>query len=165
MKKLNKRGLTLIELIVAMLIFAIILTAVTAIFVPILRTHTRANETAAASTILDNLSLLMLAEINNATALRPQSSDASDVLVISYDRVNEIAFTSRNGVIEWRNTSLLDSEWAYLLDPAFYGEAILLMEWEISPYGLVVLTLTLSGNGWSIDRNYASRPIGLMDLN
>lgn len=64
-----KKGMTMIELVVGMLIFAVIASSVAAVLVPTLNAYMKANELAEVNTLLDNLSEEMLSDIARATAV------------------------------------------------------------------------------------------------
>ncbi|MCL2538701.1 MAG: type II secretion system GspH family protein [Oscillospiraceae bacterium] len=67
MKKLtDKKGMTLIEFIVGMALFAIITTAISAVFTPVLRVQLRAREMAECNALLDNIANQMINDLSGA---------------------------------------------------------------------------------------------------
>jgi type II secretory pathway component PulJ len=71
----NKKGVTLMELIVGLFLFAVVTTSVAAIVAPILRAHAHASDLAEVNTLLDNLANIIISDLSSAT----------DALVISGD--------------------------------------------------------------------------------
>jgi len=164
-KTLNKKGLTLMELIVAIMFFSIILTMVATIVTPVLRTYARANEFAEANTLLDNISILMKHEIGNAVAVYPLVGNIEDdILTIDYGihSVNFALLPCVNGsgvyLLKWQQ--LPDPRWVIVVDRTLYGNKRLGMDWEVED-GVFRLNLELVADAWSVDRQYVSRPIGL----
>lgn len=74
MKKLlkilkNKRGVTLMELIIGMVISVIITTYVSAVLAPMMNVFYRSNDLAEVNTLLDNVSELMINDFSRATGI------------------------------------------------------------------------------------------------
>jgi prepilin-type N-terminal cleavage/methylation domain-containing protein len=169
-RALDSKGVTMMELIVAMLVFSVIMAATSAVFAPILRSFIRANNLAEANTMLDNLSAIILADINNASGVTlpaigidPPGGDTAngDTLTINAGFVIEYDVNGGGHVI--RNTPFGSGP---VLDPRYYRDAWVSFSWEWDPEdpnGLVALTFTVSHpDGWTHTRTYAARPMGLM---
>jgi len=62
----NIKGVTLIELIVAMIVMVTIMIAVTSIFAPMFRAYQRANNLAEVNSLIDNISALVMNDIASA---------------------------------------------------------------------------------------------------
>jgi len=150
-KVFNKKGLTLMELIVSIGVLSIIIVAVSASLTPLLHTYMRANSFAEANTLLDNIATLMLNEINNAVELRLDDADNDFVI----RGIHEIEYRIEEGILEWFNEE--HNRWDQLLDGNFYGGSDLEMEWLLED-GLVTLTVRLIAEGWELERDYVAKP-------
>jgi prepilin-type N-terminal cleavage/methylation domain-containing protein len=75
----NNHGLTLVELIVAMAVFTVVTTSVTALLVPIMRTQMRAIEAAEYNTLLNNVANQIISDMRDATPLSPTADPAAAV--------------------------------------------------------------------------------------
>jgi prepilin-type N-terminal cleavage/methylation domain-containing protein len=73
MKKLLKsqKGMTLVELVVGMVMFAIAVGAIGSIMVPTLRVYAEANEFAESNNLVDTLANQILDDLSEATAVTP----------------------------------------------------------------------------------------------
>ncbi|MCL2663351.1 MAG: prepilin-type N-terminal cleavage/methylation domain-containing protein [Oscillospiraceae bacterium] len=181
----GNKGVTLIELIIAMLVMAVIMVAATTVFAPMLQAYQRANNLAEVNTLLDNISALIMSDVASATEIfedgRPTAPPILPNPDIPAENLN-ILFSIRtthfidyyidNSGILWRDAQSL-GEPLRLLPLHFYkfwgdetvftviGAEISLEEDD----GIVTLTLTIqSSEGWSRDRIYTSRPIGLVPV-
>jgi prepilin-type N-terminal cleavage/methylation domain-containing protein len=67
----GNKGVTLIELMLAMLVMAIIMIAATTVFAPMLQAYQRANNLAEVNTLLDNISALIMNDVASATEINP----------------------------------------------------------------------------------------------
>jgi len=183
----GKKGVTLIELIIAMLVMAIIMIAATSIFAPMLQAYQRANNLAEVNTILDNISALVMSDVVSATEIEPPGRPA--VLPGGLTRLFSIRtsfyidyYIDNDGIL-WRDVQSLD-EPSILLPLHFYrfwGDTTIfrvevdpadptdpaLTRLESDANGMVTFTLTIRNqvdgiNGWSRSRTYTARPIGLV---
>jgi len=67
-KMLNdNKGLTLVELIIGVMIFAVITTSAMSIFMPMMRTMMRANEISEYNTLFDNIATLIINDLSSST--------------------------------------------------------------------------------------------------
>ncbi|MCL2719527.1 MAG: type II secretion system GspH family protein [Lachnospiraceae bacterium] len=64
----NNQGLTLVELMVGIMIFAVITTSAMSIFAPMLRTMLRATEIAEYNTLFDNIANIIVSDLASSTA-------------------------------------------------------------------------------------------------
>lgn len=64
----NKKGITMIEMVVGMLVFSIIAISVTTILVPVLNAYSKANDLAEINTLLGNLSAEILDDLARSTS-------------------------------------------------------------------------------------------------
>ena len=172
---LNKKGVTLMELIVALLVFSLILTAVTSIFGPFLRAHIRANDFAEANTLLDNLATIIMNEVNNSTGFEESEGrignpdPSSDMYSFTpaplgmweIGNMQGMAFRIGNDILEW---SAQGGVWQPLLDQNFYVGKALSIGWSETD-GLVSVTIRLQqvDGWWQLERTYMARPLGMVN--
>jgi prepilin-type N-terminal cleavage/methylation domain-containing protein len=185
---INKKGVTMMELIVSILVFTIIMAAATSIFAPMLRGFQRANNLAEANTIMDNIATFILDDIRRADTPRPQepiyyftlrenappapspppttdpvSGNARLHIIYNPLPVSNIVYEAIDGRI-WR--AHRGNEAIPLFDDGFYRGTEVTFSWEWfrsgPKNGLVELTLSISHpDGWQRDRVYTARPLGL----
>ena len=159
----NSRGLTLLELIIAMLVLSIIMTVAFSMFAPMFRAYERANNLAEVNSLMDNVAALIIDDLANATeapddsvthlrfrttyfvefAARPANQD-SDQLVISK---------------QIRNSE----PWIPVLPVMYYkGNSMIIEYIDITNTGVIIFELTLrSPDDWVRTKEYAVRPVGL----
>jgi len=148
----GNKGVTLVELIVSMFVLSLIMVAVTTVFAPMLRTYERANNLAEANTLLDNISVLVMDDIANATSITQTGA------VFAVVTTHRITYEVVDGVL---TRSALSSDQIPVLDPGFYRNSRI-EAGLASTGGLVTLTLRLiSNDGWELERDYTIRPVGL----
>jgi len=160
----DTRGVTLIELVFAIFVMSIILVSVTAIFAPMLRFYERANNFAEANTLLDNLSNLIMDNIASATEITIDSNPSTKSFTVRAQ--HEITYeVNDDGILVWTGSSGLSIP---VLPRDYYkvGRAGTVftvdVDCDADASGLVTITLTLiSADGWSVDRSYVSKPVGL----
>ena len=75
---LNRKGLSLMELVVAIMVFSIIMAVTVSLVGPVLRTFERANNFAEANTMLDNIAAIITADLKSV--MRPIPNPAGGVL-------------------------------------------------------------------------------------
>ena len=171
----NKKGMTLTELLIGLLLFAIIAAITSALLLPMLRAHTAANEFAEYNTLLDNIANEVIGDL--AAAAEPLDpvgwpidiSEAGDRFSIVTDG-RDIAYAiDADGLL----LKDVDGSEAPVLPDWFYARghendrSVRLTvdragsggEAEETAY---ILTVTiLFGDGESISRAYAARPLVL----
>jgi prepilin-type N-terminal cleavage/methylation domain-containing protein len=181
----GNKGVTLIELIIAMLVMAVIMIAATTVFAPMLQAYQRANNLAEVNTLLDNISALVMSDVASATEIfengRPDAPDPADIepdnltLLFSIRTTHFIDYYIDDNGILWRDAQSL-GEPLQLLPRHFYkfwgDETVFSVDGDETSLeldddtGVVTFTLTIrnqvDGGGWSRDRIYTSRPIGLV---
>jgi len=149
------------ELIVAMVVFMVIMTATTAIFMPMWGSFRRANNLAEINTVFDTLSMHVIADVQMAGQI---TTTAPTQFNITTQRYGIITYYIYNQQLVRRigNTS------APLLDEGF-ARQIYLHNFSIAPVptdpGLVQITITLAHrtDHWQpITREFFTRPIGLV---
>ncbi|MCL2602954.1 MAG: prepilin-type N-terminal cleavage/methylation domain-containing protein [Defluviitaleaceae bacterium] len=167
----NKKGVTLMELIVAILVFSIIMAATTSIFGPMLNSFRRANNMAEANTIMNDLVTLIFSDVRSAVenpglttpnAINLQIGDTlnNDILSINTQRFGVITFGVEDGQI----TRTVNNEPIIFMDDGFYrGLAVIGFNWEWHlDSGLFELEIEVTHpDGWERTRTYTTRPLGL----
>jgi type II secretory pathway pseudopilin PulG len=169
------------ELIVAILVFVIVMAAVTSIFAPMLRGFQRANNLAEANTLLDNLATLMMADINNARYIYPHNGDTQQpdpedptiqqflTITTTFDVIYSIELDEdddndpEHGIVMLRIPITGESDFP-LLEEQYYRGATVSFSWDWdNTTGLVELTFELTHpDGWIHQRTYTARPVGLV---
>jgi len=172
----NKKGVTLIELLMSMLVMAIIMIAVTTVFIPMFRAYQRANNLAEVNTLLDNISTLVMNDVAGITDppdLTPATVTLDDGTVLNrlfrLQATFFIDYYLDNAGIIWR--SVQDMEPMPLLPHHFYkfwGAAgnetvftVAACDLTFDPLtGTVELELAIESiDGWTRDRVYTARPL------
>lgn len=157
----NKKGVSLMEILVASLIFAMITVAVTAILTPMVMAFVRANEFAEVNSLLDNVGNAIISDMSLAV---------DDIEINSDD---DISILTRNGIISY---TISDDGFLMVesgnLDPRlvfpreFYGN--MTISFEVSRYDpgmasyTLVVTVTQSDSITYISREFIIRPLMLM---
>lgn len=156
----SKKGMTLIELIAAMMVFAVISTCAAALMGPILNIYARANDLAEVSNLLDTLS----AEILNDLA------DASDVIIDPADDTTVTIQTNRSTIVYSVDTGILyketnNREAKPVLGDKYSGNMTVgLFVGVDATSGVCTVTINIiDGRDGSImaSRPYSIRPLGL----
>ena len=104
----NKKGLTLMELIVGLLMFSIIAVAVSMSLAPTLFAYMSANDFAEYNALLDNLANNITSELSQATSVETfnnnvwmiNNADVNDLLFLEFETNSRVVrFAVRNGVL------------------------------------------------------------------
>lgn len=158
MKNLKeKKGMTLIELIVGMMMFAILTAAVSAVLVPMLRVYARANEFAECNTLLDNVANQIIKDLSNATKELDLSADETILITIELD---EIIYTvdNSNGVLLKNGIPVLSK--SYYKNKSVNFSCVSISSSAGTAYMLTVI-ISSDENGEMIRRDYAVKPLAL----
>jgi len=156
----DKKGVTLIELLVAMVVLAIIATSATLVILPIYRLYERSNNLAEANTILDNISALIMEDVANATFIQQgtaqQNNTNTFTIKTTYDivySINDTGNVIRDGLSGPR--PVLDAGY-------FKNKSITSVRCQLAG-GVVRIEITLEDDdgGWTRTREYTARPVGL----
>ena len=167
----NQKGVTLVELIVAMIVMSIIMMAVTAVFAPIYQTYIEANELAEVNSLLDTISAVIMDDLADATVPAPAPitatlSDTSGVILgISSQPVAN--YRVNNGLLE-RNTKDFTNEgdWFPIYAQGFSRNKNVEVVFSEAG-GVCTVTIILTDNrpaklGREVARrSYVARPVGL----
>lgn len=178
MKKIlkGKGGMTLIELVVAMLLFSMIVLAVTTVFVPMLKSYNNATEFAETNTLLDNIANELIGAIDKASTV----SCSQNKVTITYNAINP-ANELEGGVTTYEvkdnaGQDLLYRDGILFLDRKYYrGKSLLVDFYTIKVDGSIDTAIIPTDNPKSFyvrisilkdantfaTRDYAVRPIGL----
>jgi len=167
----NKKGMTLMELIVGILMFSILSIAVSVILAPVLTSFMRANDFAEYNALLDNIANHLINDISQSTSepifeegVWAQDDDGIFLTIFTQNRVIRYAvmgnILQREGLDENNNTVLFD-----VFSEDFYRRKLVCFMIEtdenpdITAY-FISVRLTERGNaGFEIVRRYAVRPL------
>jgi len=174
---INKKGVTLIELIVAMLVMVTIMTAVSTVFMPMFQAYQRASNLAEVNSLLDNISSLIMNDVSSATEITipdtPPVPGGGPVLTLLFGMRASFFieyYIDGDGIL-WRGVQ--DEEPIRLLPLDYYKfwrTADTVTVFSVSECRLIhnaaagTVTLELeieSLDGWSRDRTYTVRPLRL----
>lgn len=159
----DKSGMTLTELIVGLVLFAIITITASAILAPLLKVYTKANELAECNTLLDNVAAQIIKDLSNATVVIAGLDDDDDVLTdelpITID-TDDVTYT-----IE-ADTGILQKNGIPVLSKTYYkGKSVsftckLVAGDPGTAYTLTVIVLS-DRDGEMICRDYDVKPLVL----
>jgi len=157
----STRGLSLMELLVAGLMFAILAATVIMVISPIMMAFSRANSLAEYNTVLDSVGNVIVSDF---ASVRSISSSGVDVLVFSTDS-GSVEFSVVNGFLHRRFGTAAPS--APVFPAGFYDGKTISFDVsgdELSGFEIAV-TVIPSGRPGSataeITRNFAIRPLML----
>jgi len=176
----NKKGLTLMELIVGILMFTIISVTVSMVLAPILSAYTRANDFAEYNALLDNIANHLINDLSQSTEppdfnngwTDPANPARDEFLTITtQNRIIHYAVTDgilqREGVID--EDGDLVRRWFDVFSEDFYKRKLVsfMIEEEtdettadVTAYILTVrLTEARGAAPFEIERQYAVRPL------
>jgi len=156
-----KKGLTLTELIMSILIFTIITGTVSAVLGPLLRTYMRANELAELNTLLDTIANRLITDISDATVPVGHGPNSCSISIGS----NVIIYTvgtgdDDDGVLL---KSVNDSVPTPILSKIYYDGKSVRFNLTGGP-GVYMLNIEIFSDRDGrvmIDRDYAIRPLVL----
>ena len=157
-----RRGVTLMELIVSVMVLSIIMIAVTTVFAPMLRVIERANNFAEANAMLDSISAYIMKDVADATGITAGSG--AFTIRTSY---NIEYYTNEEGILCRRapgfDKPVLHKDY-YKHGGAQGDKAVFSISAACAADdGLVTITLTLTaGDGWELTREYLAKPTGLV---
>jgi len=177
----SKKGLTLIELVVGLIIFGIITLTISMILTPTLFAYMRANDFAEYNALLDNIANQMINDLSQATAELdnpPTGPWVDDVTIRTFARnvrywvtENDPDFNDGVLMIEGVNAAGVKTSFPVFAEDFFKRKAV---NFEISvdatsTFTSYILELTITGtdgqgqgnDGFSISRSYAVRPLML----
>lgn len=176
----DHRGMSLIELMIGMFVFAVVITATLYIFVPLMDTMVRSNEVAEYNTLFDNVANLIISDISSLTLMPGGNLDLNDGPVslntnrlITYDKdsIQDSDTGMREGTIRRNGNPLLPERFAGERTDISFRLAL-----DSDPDIEVVYLLTVSltrrnprtgeiNENLTITRDYAVRPLVLNQYN
>lgn len=161
----NKKGITLIELIVGLMLFAIVTAAASAVLAPLLSVFAKVNELSECNTLSDIVANQIIGDLFNATVEIEGLEDDDDELV------NEIKIIGSNlGIITYKidtNGVLLKNDIS-VLSKTYYKNKSVSFSCALSSIGAekaYILTVTVLSDkeGKMISRDYAVRPLAILE--
>jgi prepilin-type N-terminal cleavage/methylation domain-containing protein len=172
MKKLLKsqKGMTLVELVVGMVMFAIAVGAIGAIMVPTLRVYAEANEYAESNNLLDTLANQILDDLSEATS--DDTTPAPSVAVDPDTNVETLTFHIDTRSVAYtigadpalppgpERLTILLRNGTPVYTEEFYKGKNLAFTADTSKAPVYTLTLSITG-GISISRPYSIRPVAV----
>jgi type II secretory pathway pseudopilin PulG len=164
----NKKGATLTELIVGMLVLSIILLAVTSVFLPLYNAHVYANDMAEINALLNSLSAVIISDIERATGGITLTGGTLTIPVradedIIYDTNYPPGDSERQFLQRRIRRGASPGTWAPVFDPGFYrrmdvtiGNSAAVLPGD----GLFSFVLVISDRTGEVERReYTARPI------
>ena len=164
LRVLDNKGLTLLELLIALVLFVIITVAATTAFMPTFNTYLKANELAEVNTILDNVSALIMEDVIMAESINITPATPSIATSFSINTTHVVYYYMHDGVLTRRAGDGDPASGTSLLDQGFFRNATVTADIDIRPDGLVTLTLIMeSTDEWSRTREYMARPVRMQN--
>ena len=161
---LNNKGLTLVEMILALLVFAIITVAAASFFGPTLKAYIQANDLAEVNTLLDTIATIVMEDLVSATEVSTATPTGISFMLITTHEITYAVVTdseTNRGVLERTGFDAIPRP---ILDPGFYGNISLHEASLERDDDILILKLVLgTEDGWTTSREYAVRPVGLRD--
>ena len=161
----SKKGFTLIELIVGLIIFGIISTAVAAVLAPTLFAFMRANDFAEYNILLDNIANQIISDLSQSTEPAPDFKEGSDqpdddtwnnvTITMPVARVH---YTVAGGIL---HRGINGEEPLEVFTEEFYKRKLVSFKLNTIAENCYILTVRLvheNGN-FEIERKYAVRPL------
>lgn len=158
-----KKGMTLVELIVGVMIFTVITTIASAVLAQMVRVYSQSNELAELNTLLDNVANHIVSDISNATTPLVNIGIDNEITVVI--DTNTITYT-----VAGDGTLLRSAGGAApipILPKTFYKNKSVGFVLNLSPSGtgtayMLTVTIHSDHNGSPIiSRDYAIRPLAL----
>jgi len=155
----NNKGVTLVELIVAMVVMTVITISVAAVLMPLHSYYKRANDLAEVNTILDNISSLIMSDVANASRINPEPSAPANAFLIVTTTRNIIYAYDDDGLII---RSSVSGAFIPVLDKGYFKNKNVTVSCTVSE-GLVTIIISLTDDDgfWNVQRSYAARPVGM----
>jgi prepilin-type N-terminal cleavage/methylation domain-containing protein len=166
----NKKGITLVELMVGLLLLSIIVAAAGSTIAPMLKVYSKANEIAEWNTLLDNLANQMVSDLSEMTVPIEDQPGAgagpwSDNITFTAGfRTITYAVSKDNPL--W-DDGMLERNGILVLPEDFYKRKIVsFILNDAGNHGEIAYMLTVriepsDGEGATISRDYAVRPLVL----
>jgi len=168
----NKKGLTLIELVVGLVIFGIISVAVSASLAPTLFAFMRANDFAEYNILMDNIANQIISDLSQSTVL-PEFTEAGDwpepgwndltiiksSVIIHYSIMGSDSSAPAMGILQRE----IGGETWEVFPVDFYKRKVVAFKLETYSEDPLSYTLTVrlenSNGDFILERDYAVRPL------
>ncbi|MCL2002829.1 MAG: prepilin-type N-terminal cleavage/methylation domain-containing protein [Oscillospiraceae bacterium] len=151
----NQKGVTLTELIVAMLVMSIIMLAVTAVFLPMYNAYINANSMAEVNNLLNALSSVIMNDIEDAEDIDWDDDDGT-LTITRVGAPREIHYTIGTGAA----AGLLLRNGTPVFAGEYYKGKTVQIGYAEEAAGISAVTLTILG----VTRTYAARPVGMQGV-
>jgi len=164
----TKKGFTLIELIVGLVIFGIISVAVSALLAPTLFAFMRANDFAEYNILLDNIANQIISDLSQSTD-EPEFTEGTELPGTAWNRVTittqatRVRYTVAGGVL-FRE---VNGEPFEVFSEEFYRRKLVSFKLNTFDENAYILTVRLdhADGNFEIQREYAVRPLILNQHN
>ena len=158
----SKKGFTLVELIVCMVVLSVITTTVAALLGPMLSFYARANDLAESNTLVDNIANYIISDLSHATAPIPDSAidrDNGNNLGITVNYPGDVVFAvDAAGVLTRNNSRVLSKDF-------YKNKSVSITTGPGDSSGVYLLTVTITldrdNDREMVSRVYAVRPLAL----
>jgi len=154
----NKKGMSLMEILVGTLMFALIAVTVTAVLAPMMLTFMRANDLAEYNKLLDNVGNIIVSDISRASEALPESGENSAVITVSTG--NTVVYTAPAG-------SLLRNGEPVFPAGFYKGKTISFNVSKTTPGYTVTVTVSSAGRpaavASTLERDYSALPLMLIE--
>lgn len=160
----NRRGVTLVELIITMALFSIITAAAAALLPPTLASYAKANELAELNTLLDTLTTELSAAMAGIDTEPTLSTDGTQITLTT--GTNSATYSTNNGVLFCQRDSGTAQA---VLQGGYYKNKQLAVAFTYTvtpatptvPASAIIqttLSLTLADGG-TLDRSFSVKPL------
>ena len=154
----NKKGMTLVEAVAGIMVFAVIAATVTTILVSVSKAYVKSNDLAETNLLLNNLSREVLSELRSASGV---TVSGSKIKIRTGSKT--VLYSVENGFLYRDETPVFDEKYynGKTMALAYYADE---QETEISPNPdefIVRVKILSADNRVTISRDYAVKPLGL----
>jgi len=166
----NKKGFTLMELIVGMVIFAIISISISMVLTPTLSAFRRANDFAEYNALLDNIANQIIGDLSQSVRepdFEPDVDIDDNVLTIHLN-AKVVRYYINNGVL-WREVG--DTAMPVFTEDFYHRKSLSIafapVDADDTDFVSYTLTITIrenGGAGFEVSRDYVIRPLLLNQL-
>jgi prepilin-type N-terminal cleavage/methylation domain-containing protein len=156
----NKKGVTLTELVVAMLVMSIIMLSVTTVFLPVYNAYTYANNLAEVNNLLDSLSSVILSDLENASG--DVRWDGTALTIPTRHGGAGVTYTVNDELLERNGTPVYARGFYKAKTVELDAEADVNNIITPGPNGAITVTIIIRDRtGVMAIRDYAARPVGM----
>ena len=159
----NNKGTTIVELLAGSFIFTIIAVSVFTLMVSVVSLYSKSNDLSEINFIFDNVSKIMLNDVNNA---RKIAISETELKIIGQD---SITYKIHDGIPQ---KSVNNSDYYPIFEKGYYKNKTLNLEYYDKNYEqiikvkenlevFIIRLIILSKDNVTSTRDYAVRPLGL----